>query len=178
MKFIRLRPKRPRPRRPAPPQRDAVTPALGVIALFAVCGLGWIAVDQFLPASSQVATFAGTAQERTARFSMCGRNRHTCVVDGDTIWLDGQNLRLQSYDTPEPHNDICGGQAEVALAHRASARLLELLNSNSFTVQTSGQDRYGRVLATIRIGGRDVGDILIEEGLARRWPDGHEWWCE
>lgn len=109
---------------------------------------------------------------------MCGRNRHTCVVDGDTIWLDGQNLRLQSYDTPEPHNDICGGQAEVTLAHRASARLLDLLNSNAFTVQTSGQDRYGRVLATIRIGGRDVGDILIEERLARRWPDGHEWWCE
>lgn len=34
-----------------------------------------------------------------------------------------------------------------------------------------------RTLATIRIGGPDVGDILIEERLARRWPDGKEWWC-
>jgi len=108
---------------------------------------------------------------------MCGRDRYTCVVDGDTIWLVGQNLRLQSYDTPEPYNDICGGQAEIALAHRASARLLELLSANAFTVSTAGQDRYGRTLATIKIAGRDVGDILIEEGLARRWPDGHEWWC-
>ena len=117
------------------------------------------------------------AQEWNVRFSMCGRERVTCVVDGDTIWLQGVNLRLESYDTPEPHNDICGGQAEVALAKRASARLVQLLNSNTFTVTTSGEDRYGRVLATIRIGGTDVGDILISEGLARRWPDGHEFWC-
>jgi endonuclease YncB( thermonuclease family) len=108
---------------------------------------------------------------------MCGSNRYTCVVDGDTIWLEGHNLRLQSYDTPEPYTDICGGAQEVALAKRASARLLELLNGNQFTVEIGGRDRYGRVLATIRIGGRDVGDILIEERLARGWPDGHEWWC-
>lgn len=120
---------------------------------------------------------ASTLPAAAAPFEMCGRDRHTCVVDGDTIWLNGLNLRLESYDTPEPHNDICGGRAEVALAHRASARLLELLNSNAFTVETARQDRYGRTLATIRIGGRDVGDILISEGLARRWPDGHEFWC-
>lgn len=116
-------------------------------------------------------------QEFTAKFDMCGSHRHTCVVDGDTIWFQGVNLRLESFDTPEPHTAICGGAAEVALARRASARLLELLNSSPFTVQTGGTDRYGRVLATIRIAGRDVGDILINEGLARRWPDGHEWWC-
>ena len=117
------------------------------------------------------------AQEWRVNFPMCGSVRHTCIVDGDTIWLEGLNLRLESYDTPEPYNDICGGRAEVELAHRASARLRELLNQNPFTVQTHGEDRYGRTLATIRIGGRDVGDILIAEGLARRWPNGREFWC-
>jgi len=114
------------------------------------------------------------AQEVTAKVEMCGSHRHTCVVDGDTIWFQGVNLRLESFDTPEPYTDICGGAAEIALARRASARLLELLNSNPFTVQTGGADRYGRVLATIRIAGRDVGDVLIDEGLARRWPNGRE----
>jgi micrococcal nuclease len=117
------------------------------------------------------------AQEWNVRFSMCGRDRVTCVVDGDTIWLEGHNLRLQSFDTPEPHNDICGGAREVALAKQASARLLDLLNGNAFTVETAGEDRYGRTLATIRIQGRDVGDILISEGLARKWPNGREFWC-
>lgn len=118
-----------------------------------------------------------TAQEWRVQFQMCGRDRHTCVVDGDTIWLQGVNLRLESYDTPEPYTDICGGQAEVALAHRASARLLQLLNGNPFTVEAHDTDRYGRTLATIRIGGKDVGDILISEGLARGWPNGREFWC-
>ena len=117
------------------------------------------------------------AQEWHVNFPMCGSVRHTCIVDGDTIWLEGHNLRLESFDTPEPYNDICGGREEVELAHRASARLRELLNQNPFTVEAHGQDRYGRTLATIRIGGRDVGDILIAEGLARRWPNGREFWC-
>jgi micrococcal nuclease len=120
---------------------------------------------------------APAAAEERAQFRMCGSNRHTCVVDGDTIWYQGMNLRLQSFDTPEPYNDICGGRAEVALAKKASARLLQLLNGNAFTIQTFGEDRYGRTLATIWIAGRDVGDILIEERLARRWPNGHEFWC-
>lgn len=88
------------------------------------------------------------------------------------------NLRLQSYDTPESFTDICGGDFEVQLARQASAMLLEMLNENAFTVQTFGLDNTRkRTLATISIEGRDVGDILIEEGLARRWPDGDEFWC-
>lgn len=117
------------------------------------------------------------SQEWNVHFGMCGRDRSTCVVDGDTIWLQGVNMRLESFDTPEPYNDICGGAKEVALAKKASARLLALLNGNAFTVEAGGEDRYGRVLATIRIDGTDVGDILISEGLARRWPNGNEFWC-
>lgn len=114
---------------------------------------------------------------------MCGNRPNTadktCLVDGDTLWLAGENIRLQDFDTPEPQSQICGGAAEVALAHRASARLLELLNSNEWTIERFGYDRTRskRRLTTIKIRGRDVGEILIEEGLARRWPDGAEFWC-
>lgn len=114
--------------------------------------------------------------------TMCNGRRNTpdktCVVDGDTIWLNGVNLRLEAFDTPEPQTAICGGAKEVALAKQASARLLELLNNHRWTVETGGLDNTGkRTLATIRLDGQDVGDILISEGLARRWPDGDEWWC-
>lgn len=181
MTIVRFDPRRPgESRKPPKPRFDIETVALAVVALVAVCVLGWVSADQYLPGGGDIATLtspAPVAAERRVSFSMCGRYRYTCVVDGDTIWFDGKNVRLQSYDTPEPYNDICGGPAEVALAHRASARLLQLLNSNAFAVDFTGTDRYGRTLATIRIGGRDVGDILIEEGLARRWPDGPEFWC-
>jgi len=140
-------------------------------------GLGYFLLHQVWQAPVRQAAIPAVVETKT-EFTMCGHDRWTCVVDGDTIWLEGQNLRLQSFDTPEPHTGICGGAAEVDLAHRASARLLELLNSGPFSVETFGIDGTGtRTLATIRIGGRDVGDILIEERLARHWPDGEEWWC-
>jgi endonuclease YncB( thermonuclease family) len=144
--------------------------------MIAICGIAFFGANQ--PGGTSAPAAQAAAFSVTARFSMCGSNRHTCVVDGDTIWLEGHNLRLQSFDTPEPYTDICGGAAEVALAKRASARLLELLNGNQFSVETAGKDRYGRALVTIRVAGQDVGEILIEEGLARQWPDGREWWCE
>ena len=102
----------------------------------------------------------------------------TCIVDGDTLWLNGENIRLEGFDTPEPMTAICGGEREKALAAQASARLRELLNTNAWTIERAGVDRHGRTLATIRIGDRDVGEWLVGERLARWWPNGEEWWCD
>ncbi len=118
-----------------------------------------------------------------ANLAICGRYQRntddkTCVVDGDTLWLNGVNLRLKDFDTPEPRTNICGGSREIELAHAATNRLQDLLNTNPWTIETFGMDGTGkRLLATIKIRGEDVGDILIREGLARRWPDGDEFWC-
>ena len=112
-------------------------------------------------------------------FTYCvGRGRHTCVVDGDTLWLDGVKHRLKGYDTPEPLVHVCGGRKERKLAKRASSRLIELLNTKPWKIKTVGKGSLGRALSILTIQGRDVGDILIEEGLARKWPDGHEFWCD
>lgn len=102
-----------------------------------------------------------------------------CVVDGDTLWVGGldKSVRLESIDAPETSNNLCGGRAEADLGRKAANRLIQLLNENDATLTLNGTDRYGRNLGTIRINGRDVGDILVSEGLARRWPNGREFWC-
>ena len=100
-------------------------------------------------------------------------------MDGDTLWLNGVNVRLKDFDTPESRMNICGGFTEIDLAHAATDRLQEVLNSNPWTIETFGIDCTGeRRLAVIRIDGVDVGETLIAEKLARRWPDGEEFWCE
>ena len=110
---------------------------------------------------------------------LCGSGpRVTCVVDGDTFWLDGEKIRVQGYDTPETTTNICGGQREVELGRMAADRLVRLLNNGGVTMQRAGEDRYGRTLALVYVDGHDVGDILVAEGLARRWPDGPEFWCD
>lgn len=118
-----------------------------------------------------------TAQ--SSSIEKCGAGKRvTCVVDGDTIWFQGEKIRMMGYDTPEPTTDICGGFKEIDLANLATRRLVQLLSENPFTISRDGKDKYGRTLATIRIGEADVGEILIAEGLARAWPDGHEFWCD
>lgn len=121
--------------------------------------------------SNRKLTFCSTQRSNTSA--------RTCVVDDDTLWLNGVNIRLKDFDTPESHRNICGSFVEIDLAHAATNRLQELLNGNAWTIEAFGIDGTGgRRLAKIKINGEDVGDILIREGLARRWPDGPEFWRE
>lgn len=100
--------------------------------------------------------------------------RDNCVVDGDTFWLSGEKVRVENIDTPEIEGKCA---RERGLAIRARDRLLELLNSGDVVMRRSGTDRYGRTLARIRVNGRDVGETLVAEGLARRWEGRRREWC-
>jgi len=109
----------------------------------------------------------------------CGSGKRiSCIVDGDTFWLNGTKYRMQGYDTPEPTTNICGGIQERELANRATNRLIQLWNSTEITISITGErGDFGRGLVDVFSDGRNVGDILISEGLARSWPDGCEFWC-
>src|SRR5687768_8337011 len=53
-----------------------------------------------------------------ASFPICGgASRSTCIVDGDTFWLEGTKYRIADIDTPEVSNFGC--PAEKALGDRA-----------------------------------------------------------
>lgn len=109
------------------------------------------------------------------RMSICaGPVRVNCVVDGDTIWVDGEKVRLQSIDAPE----IMGKcRYERDLAERAKQRLSQLLSSEPFSISPSGKDRYGRTLASIYISSGEVGALMVREGLALVWRGRREPWC-
>jgi endonuclease YncB( thermonuclease family) len=114
----------------------------------------------------------------SARFSRCGSGvRHTCVVDGDTIWLEGMNIRIADFNTPEVGQPECA--AEAALGARATERLTGLLNAGPFELRRADRDadQYGRKLRTIHRDGRSIGDVMVAEGLAHRWEGFRRSWC-
>lgn len=119
------------------------------------------------------------APKTSKRFSLCsGPVRVTCVVDGDTLWLDGVKIRVADIDTPEVSNFKC--RAEKALGDRATRRLLQLVNQGPFEVQSLGdrdEDKHGRKLRVLVRGSRTLGDILVREGLARTWTGRRQPWC-
>ena len=113
-----------------------------------------------------------------ATFSLCHSGAgYDCVVDGDTIWLQGHKIRMADIDAPETHGPGCG--EEQALGERATLRLQQLLNSGTISLGSyeRDEDRYGRKLRLVLVDGANAGDILVSEGLARPYAGGRRPWC-
>jgi len=114
------------------------------------------------------------------RFGPCiGGERHTCVVDGDTIWLQGEKLRIADIDAPEIAGPDC--EAERATGLRATERLTIWLNAAPFEVHPSpdgrDEDPYGRKLRVLSRGGASAVEVLVADGLATRWGEPQGRWC-
>jgi micrococcal nuclease len=125
-----------------------------------------------------VASAANAADSEAASFGMCKSGGGTnCVVDGDTIWYRGTKIRIADIDTPETNQRQCAAEAERGAA--ATRRMHQLVNAGPFTLQSidRDEDRYGRKLRILTRGGQSLGDILVEEGLARYYQGGRRSWC-
>jgi endonuclease YncB( thermonuclease family) len=99
------------------------------------------------------------------------------VVDGDTVWIQGERIRIADIDAPETHPPRCAEEARLGSA--ATERLQTLLNQGPVTLEIADRDtdRYGRKLRIITRGGQSLGAQLVDEGLARRWIGRRQPWC-
>lgn len=121
-------------------------------------------------AQTPVGTFSGAASVR--------------VIDGDTIDMGGERIRLRSeagpIDAPELRSAKC--PLELFRAEAARDRLKALVEGRQPAVDRTGADRYGRTVAIVRVGGKDVGAILVAEGHAKMWlslrSKDRPTWCE
>ena len=145
---------------------------LAAVALGGAYGAG--VFDRF---GGEPAEAAAAVGERI-QFSSCHvGGGYNCVVDGDTIWLKGQKIRIADIDTPETHDFRC--PSEKNLGDRATRRLQQLLNNGAVSLQSidRDEDRYGRKLRIVLVDGTSVGDTLVGEGLARWYGRGRQAWC-
>ncbi|MEQ7873857.1 thermonuclease family protein [Sphingomonas sp. ASV193] len=104
--------------------------------------------------------------------------RTDCVVDGDTFYWHGEKIRIAGIDAPETH-DLYKCRSELALGEKAAARLRDLLNSGPLVLTPIDRDRdvYGRLLRNVAVNGTDVGEVLVQEGLAHEYRGYKEGWC-
>lgn len=149
---------------------------LGAILAGIVIGSG--AVDELFGDRREISA-AAAAAATSASFGFCheGGGR-TCVVDGDTFYLNGEKVRIAGIDAPETHPSRCPREAELGEA--ATERLHVLLNSGPLELTSidRDRDRHGRLLRNVSVAGRDVGEMLIAEGVARPYGGRRRSWCD
>jgi micrococcal nuclease len=96
--------------------------------------------------------------------STCGPARAVVnrAVDGDTIELvSGERIRYLLVDT----NELSAGSCFALEAQQFNAQLVEG-KEITLTYDSQCRDRFGRLLAWVAVGGRDVNRLLIERGYA------------
>jgi len=80
------------------------------------------------------------------------------AVDGDTIRVGSERIRLRGIDTPEL-SEFDGP--------RAKRRLEELLRSGSIRIEPRGRDVYHRLVADIYVNEQNVAEILRSESFLK-----------
>lgn len=89
----------------------------------------------------------------------------TSIVDGDTIWVNGnEKVRYIGIDTPET-GECYYTEAKERNRQLVGGRqvLMEICNA-------SPTDQYGRTLAHIHVDNILVNAVLLQEGYARAYP--------
>jgi endonuclease YncB( thermonuclease family) len=117
------------------------------------------------------------------------------VIDRDTIrvYQEQPNVRLVGFNAPETRRAAC--EAERELGAKATRRLRDLVRAGDLDfvyvacscppgTQGTFARNYGRDCGTLKSRGRDVGAILMQEGLAvpfvcgaTRCPKTPRPWC-
>ena len=98
------------------------------------------------------------------------------VSDGDSFRLGGDRIRLLGLDAPELAQDCTADNGETWPCGRtARDRMAQLLAAGPADCRPEDTDQYSRLLATCSIDGRDLGAIMVTEGLAisagRYWTE-------
>lgn len=105
---------------------------------------------------------------------VAGRDRNNTVlagqvsvIDGDTLELHGQRIRLLGIDAPESSQPCrnAGGRTWRCGAEAAN-RLSDFIASRPVTCRVKNTDRYGRSVAVCTVAGQDIGRWAVTNGWA------------
>lgn len=89
------------------------------------------------------------------------------VIDGDTFDVAGTRIRLHGVDALEAAQtcETEGGQP-WACGDWTTRQVRDLYQGAQARCEALDRDRYDRIVARCFVGGADVGQVLVQEGLA------------
>ena len=92
------------------------------------------------------------------------------VIDGDTIEIQGQRIRLHGIDAPESSQTCSRDGKAWRCGQQSALELSAWLARSPVTCSPVATDRYKRMVARCSKGGQDIGSWLVSNGWALDWP--------
>jgi endonuclease YncB( thermonuclease family) len=88
------------------------------------------------------------------------------IIDGDSLMVQGREIRLQSIDAPE-FNQVCQRSGRDYSCGRESRDFLErAVRGRDIACNGSEEDRYRRLLAICMVGDEEVNALMVKAGWA------------
>lgn len=110
---------------------------------------------------------AGCTLDDPAPEAQAGLVGRAVVVDGDTLDLAGQRVRLFGIDAPEMRQGCTDATGKAwACGRWAAQRLAELVAEGAVTCTPRDRDRYGRIVASCGTAAGDLGAAMVAGGAA------------
>jgi len=98
------------------------------------------------------------------------------AVDGDSLLLGTERIRVQGVDTPEIS---CQCERECRAAWAAKDFTAHTIAAGRVEIDRSGKDRYGRTLAKVYVDGKDLAALIVAAGHGRLYNGGRrQSWCQ
>ncbi|SHM83595.1 thermonuclease family protein [Bradyrhizobium lablabi] len=93
------------------------------------------------------------------------------VIDGDTIEIHGQRVRLWGIDAPES-DQLCRNDdsEQYRCGQKAANDLDTFIAHRPVECVEVDRDRYRRAVAVCAVAGVDLAEWLVKNGLALDWP--------
>jgi len=89
------------------------------------------------------------------------------VIDGDTLEVGGQRIRLEGIDAPESSQTCQTEQGDIwNCGAAATAELRLLTNGRTIVCDPLGKDKYGRILAHCFDGSVNLNAAMVRRGFA------------
>ena len=91
------------------------------------------------------------------------------VVDGDTIVIGEERVRLQGIDAPEQRQSCLENDLEWACGVAATAALKNMIADRVVDCKGSERDRYGRLIGVCFAAGQNLNEDMVRDGWARAY---------
>ena len=88
------------------------------------------------------------------------------VVDGDTIYLNGEKIRFTGIDTPELKQTCIKEGVINPCGVTAKEILIEKISDNKVECISDGKDQYKRTLAECFVNNESLSSYLVRSGYA------------